>query len=259
MHKADPSKKTVQKYWDEQPCDTPYGMPFSEGSLEFFENMEKNRYEGQAFIHSFAQFTRWHGKKVLEAGCGCGTDLLQFARAGAEVYATDLSWHSIGLTKKRLSLYGLQAEVIQGDNENLPFSSNQFDLVYCWGVLHHTPLPRTALEEIYRVLKPGGFIKAMVYHRISMLGLESYLKQGLFKGRPFISLAEAISEGQENPGTKAFTIKEIRNLFSPFSNLKIQPILLHEVSLLKGLSVSWLMKFYPAKLASWIAVEGQKS
>ena len=112
------SKRQVQKYWDEQPCDTPAGKPFLEGSFEFFENIEENRYRDQAFIHSFVQFTRWHGKRVLEVGCGCGTDLLQFARAGAEVYGIDLSQNSVELTKRRLSLYRLQAKVAQGDAEN---------------------------------------------------------------------------------------------------------------------------------------------
>lgn len=127
------AKRQVQEYWDQEPCDTWYGRPFPEGSLEFFEQMEENRYRGQGFIHSFAQFTRWHGRKVLEVGCGCGTDLLQFARAGAQVHGIDLSEHSVELTRKRLRLYGLHAEVAHGDAESLPFPADYFDLVILLG------------------------------------------------------------------------------------------------------------------------------
>jgi len=255
------SKRHVQEHWDGLPCDTHTGKPFSEGSFEFFEKIEQSRYAGQAFIHSFAQFTRWHGKKVLEVGCGCGTDLLQFARAGAEIYGIDLSQQSIELTKKRLSLYGVQAEATQADGENLPFPSEQFDLVYSWGVLHHTPNPPKAVKEIYRVLKPGGFIKAMVYRRYSGMVLRLYLKYRLLRGKPFTSLTEVTSKHLESPGTKAYTLKEVRNLFLPFSTLKVQPILLPwEIERAKDIvRIPWLVNFYPNKLASWIAVEGQKT
>ncbi len=252
-------KRQVQQYWDEQPCDT-QGVLFPEGSLEFFEKIEDERYKGQAFIHSFAQFTRWYGKKVLEIGCGCGTDLLQFARAGAEVYGIDLSKHSVELARKRFNLYGLKAEVNDGDGENLPFHAEQFDLVYSWGVLHHTPNPPKAVMEIYRVLKRGGLIKAMVYRRFSGMGLRLYLQYGLLKGKPFASLSELLSKHQESPGTKAFTIKEVKELFSPFSNLKVQPIVLplYIEALQRIVRLHWLASLYPNILASWIAVEGQK-
>lgn len=252
-------KRQVQQYWNCQPCDT-QGIPFQEGSLEFFDKIEDERYKGQGFIHSFAQFTRWHGKKVLEVGCGCGTDLLQFARAGAEVYGIDLSKHSVELTRKRLNLYGLKADVNEGDGENLPFQTEQFDLVYSWGVLHHSPNPPKAINEIYRVLKKGGVLKAMVYRRFSGMGIRLYLQYGLLKGKPFASLSELLSKHQESPGTKAYTIKEVKRIFSPFSGLKVQPIVLplHKEALKKMVRVQWLANIYPNILASWIVVEGQK-
>jgi 2-polyprenyl-3-methyl-5-hydroxy-6-metoxy-1,4-benzoquinol methylase len=112
------SKELVQEYWDRYPCDSTE-LAFLEGSLKFFEEMEERRYLHQVCIHAFAQFTRWRGKKVLEVGYGCGTDLLQFARAGAEAYGIDLSEHSVELTRKRLELYELQAEVTQDEGEYL--------------------------------------------------------------------------------------------------------------------------------------------
>ena len=254
----EPGKRQVQEYWNEEPCNTREGKPFPEGSLEFFERIEDSRYEDQSFIHSFVQFTRWRGKKVLEVGCGCGTDFIQFARAQARAYGIDMSQHSVELTKKRLHLYGLEAEVVVGDSENLPFLVEQFDLVYSWGVLHHTPDISRAIKEIYRVLKPGGYLKAMVYRRFSTMGWAVYLKYGFLKGKPFISLSKAMSEFLESPGTQAFSTKEVKNLFSLFSNLKFQPLLIPEAMGLKGTPFLPLLRFYPSGLASWIAIEGQK-
>jgi len=252
-------KNQVEKFWDGQPADST-GIVFPEGSLQFFEAMEERRYQDEAFIHSLAQFTRWRGKKVLEVGCGCGTDLLQFARAGAEVYGIDLSQHSVELTRKHLELYGLQAEINQGDGEDLPFPSDYFDLVYSWGVVHHLPNPAKAIDEIYRVLKPGGYIKAMVYNRNSPVWLKMWLQYALLKGRVFTSLSRVISEHMESPGTKAFTMKEMKCLFHQFRELKFQPFPRPEIGFLrKYRALSWLVDLYPHKFASWMIVEGRKS
>ncbi len=251
--------KLVQQYWDEHPCDSE-GIAFPEGSLEFFEKMEEERYRGQAFIHAFAQFTRWRGKKVLEVGCGCGIDLIQFARAGAEIYGIDLSHYSVELTRKCLELYGLQAEVKQGDGRHLPFSSDYFDLVYSWGMLHHSPQPSKAVEEIYRVLKPGGYIKAMVYYHNSPAWLPLWLKYALLKGRIFTSLSRVISEHYESPGTRTFTMKQIKDLFRLFSELKFESAPLREIAFLKKYqALSWLVNLYPRKIAAWMAVDGRRA
>lgn len=253
------SKNQVQAYWDEQPAESA-GIGFPAGSLEFFEEMEERRYQGQAFIHSLAQFTRWRGKKVLEVGCGCGTDLLQFARAGAEVHGIDLSQHSVELTRRHLKLYGLKAEATQGDGEDLLFPNNYFDLVYSWGVIHHAPHPSKVVAEIYRVLKPGGCIKAMVYYRYSPVWLRQWLKYALLKGRIFTSLSRVVSEHVESPGTRALTMKQIKALFQPFSQLKFQPAPCCEINILKKhRTISWLTNLYPHKFSAWIAVEGKKA
>ena len=252
------NRKLVEEYWDKQPAEST-GIGFPEGSLEFFEEMEERRYGDKAFIHSLTQFTRWRGNTVLEVGCGCGTDLLQFARAGAEIYAIDLSRHSVELTKKRLEVYKLHAEVIYGDGEALPFPSDYFDLVYCWGVLHHTPNPSRMVDEIYRVLKPGHLIKGMVHHHNSPIWLKTWFQYAFLKGRIFTSLSRVISEHQESPGTRAFTMKQIKNLFQPFSNLKFEPIPICEIGFLKKhRALSWLANFYPRCFAAWIAVEAVK-
>lgn len=255
-------EQAVRDYWDKEPCDTIYAKDSPEASLEYFEEIEEGRYKYQSFIFSFAQFTRWHKKKVLEIGCGCGTDLLQFAKAGADVYGIDMSPHSVELTKKRLALYGITGEVKNSNAEDLHWIKDKtFDLVYCWGVIHHSPDPERLVAEIHRVLKTGGTLKAMVYHKFSALGLLVYLRSIRRHRHPLISLKTAVSESMESPGTKAFSFREIKELFKDFSQLKLTPTLIFEHSILRHMKLSPLsplLKYYPDSLASWIALEGVK-
>lgn len=252
-------KEQVRKYRDKEPCGTGKAKG-KEGSLEFFEEIENYRYRVEPFIHSFAQFTRWYGQKVLEVGCGAGTDLLQFARAAAMVCGIDLSPNSVALARHCLELYRLPADIREADAENLPFPDEQFDLVYSWGVLHHTPAPSQAIKEIYRVLKPGGSIRVMIYHRISWDVLKLYLWYGLLRGRPFTSLAQIIAEHQESPGTKTYTVKETRALFSLFSNLEIRPILTYyDFIKVRGVfPPTWLVRLLGDRFGWFMLISGTK-
>jgi ubiquinone/menaquinone biosynthesis C-methylase UbiE len=252
-------KQQVKAYWDNEPCGTG-GIKFSEGSLEYFEEIEQYRYTVEPFIHSFAQFTRWRGKKILEVGCGAGTDFLQFARAGADANAIDLSTHSVNLTKTRLALYGVKAQVQEADAEHLPFPDNYFDLVYSWGVLHHTPDTAGAMKEVYRVLKPGGQIRIMLYNRHSWIGLKMYLHHGLLKCKPFKSLQKIIAAYEESQGTKAYTNKEIKELFPSFQDLKIQSILTY-YDYLKSKGVfppTWLVRLLGDGRGWFTTISGKK-
>jgi ubiquinone/menaquinone biosynthesis C-methylase UbiE len=217
-------KAEVRKYWQNKPCNADYSTK-PEGSLEWSEEIEEDRYANEPFIHAFAQFTRWRGKRVLEVGCGTGTDCLQFARAGADIYAIDLTERGVEITRKRLALIGVSANVRVGDAEALPFDDNMFDLVYSWGVLHHTPNTKKAIAEVYRVLKPGGRIVIMLYHRRSIVTYRLYFHYGLRAGRPFRTLADLLANHMESAGTKAYTLRELRRLFGQFKSQTVQPIL----------------------------------
>src|SRR5262249_42609797 len=152
--------------------------------LAYFEEIEQSRYAREPFVHSFAQFSRWTGRRVLEIGCGAGTDSLQFARAGAKLRAVDLTRTGAELTRERLNLYGFEGDVSVAAAECLPFANDSFDLVYSWGVLHHTPRTETAVEEVWRVLVPDGRFVIMLYHLWSVVVLRLYLRYGLRAGRP---------------------------------------------------------------------------
>ncbi len=217
-------KDAVREYWDAQPCGT-RGTRTEVGSAAFFDEVERVRYRLESFILRLVEFPRWQGKKVLEVGCGLGTDTLQFLRAGAQVTALDLSARSVALAAARARQVGQTALFLNADAERLPFGNDVFDLVYSWGVLHHTPDTLGAIEEVRRVLRPGGTALVMLYHRRSLLAFLVWLRYGLFRGRPLRSVSTLLARHMESPGTKAYRAREVRQMFRRFSRARVQPIL----------------------------------
>src|SRR6266699_3450587 len=112
-----------------------------------------------------ADFRSARGLKVLEIGCGLGTDGAQFAEAGADYTGVDLTEAAVELARRRFELFSLPGKFQTADAENLAFADDSFDLVYSHGVLHHTPETEKAIQEIHRVLRPGGRAVVMLYHR----------------------------------------------------------------------------------------------
>lgn len=217
-------KQEVYSYWNRASCGTEYTQQ-QKFSRAYFEEIEAFRYRIEPEIFSFAQFTRYHGKQVLEVGVGAGTDFLQWVRAGARAHGVDLTHEAIANITHRLALYGLQAEDLRvADAEQLPHADNSFDLVYSWGVIHHSPDPIKCLDEIIRVTKPGGTIKLMMYNRHSLFALYRWLLAGLFKGKPFRTLTDVLFHDQESVGTKAYTRKEIQKI------LRSRPVVIQQLS-----------------------------
>ena len=209
-------KEEVKQYWNQASCGTEF-IEKPKFSREYFEAIEDYRYMREPEIFSFAQFTRFHGQKVLEVGVGAGSDFMQWVRAGACAYGIDLTDESIKNVQERLALYNLQANDLQvADAEHLPYPDNFFDVVYSWGVIHHSPDTRQCLSEIVRVTKPGGVIKVMIYNRRSLFAFYRYLAQGVMKGQPFKSFKSILFRHQESPGTKAYTFAEAKQLFTQF-------------------------------------------
>lgn len=216
-------KERVRDFWNEQSCDTQTAQS-EKFSREYFEEIESFRYFDQPFIHSFAQFTRYRGKKVLEVGVGAGTDFIQWLRAGAEASGVDLTHEALQNLRHRIEVYGLAApeRIEAADAESLPFASNTFDLGYSFGVLHHTPDTVRALGELVRVVKPGGEIKVMLYNRHSVWAFNQWIKHALLKGRPWKGLGWVLWHFNESIGTKAYTRAELKRILLPMGLGRIQ-------------------------------------
>lgn len=215
------SKERVEAYWNAGSCgsDTAEAEKFSR---PYFEQIEDYRYRHESQIHAFAQFTRHHGQKVLEVGVGAATDFLQWVRAGARAHGIDLTEEAVEHARRRLAVYGLEAEEVRvADAENLPFPDDTFDLVYSWGVIHHSPDPMRALREIVRCTRPGGEVKVMVYNRRSLYAFYQWLRFGPLRGRPFRSVADVLYQHVESYGTQAYTLSEIQ---AEVAKLPVRPL-----------------------------------
>jgi len=160
----------VSEYWNARPCNIRHS-PKPVGTREYYDEVEARKYMVEPHIPGFAGFERWRGKKVLEIGCGIGTDTISFARAGAQVTAVDLTEKSLEVARQRAKVFGLEDRVrfYQANAEKLSeyVPVDQYDLVYSFGVIHHTPHPERVLEEIRKFTRPGSTVKIMVYNRWS--------------------------------------------------------------------------------------------
>jgi ubiquinone/menaquinone biosynthesis C-methylase UbiE len=254
-------KTNVRDFWERSPCGATDANKSQEGTLAFFEEVEKQRYSGDDFMPEVVGFDQWKGKKVLEVGCGLGTDLLQFARGGAEVYAVDLTEKAAALARKRLGLYGFEGSVSISDSESLPFPADSFDLVYSWGVIHHTPNTEAAAREIMRVCKPGGQVLVMLYHRRSVLAFQAWLFYGFLRGRPFQSATRIIAERVESPGTKVYTPKEARSLFIGLESIQIRRIVTrYDLRIGRRTFLpSWVRRIVPSCFGWFMVVGGAKA
>jgi SAM-dependent methyltransferase len=211
------AKQAVRDFWDAQAC----GEVYAEGTdlRERLEAQASVRYGLEPFIFRFARFAEAAGRSVLEIGVGMGADHLEWARSRPALLAgIDLTPRAIRLTRSRLELEGATTSLHVADAERLPFADDSFDIVYSWGVLHHSPDTAAAVAEVYRVLKPGGRAAVMIYHRDSILGRLLWLRYGMLRG---VSIDETYARHLESPGTKAYSRAAAEQLFARFSRTEI--------------------------------------
>ena len=147
-------KQQVHDFWNEASCGE--ALYLSGTDRVGFEAQSRRRYELEPFILDFARSEEFNGKKVLEIGVGLGADHQKFAEAGADLYGIDLTDRAVAHTRNRLACFDLCSTLDVGDAEQLAFADESFDLVYSWGVLHHSPGTPKAIAEVWRVLKWGG-------------------------------------------------------------------------------------------------------
>ena len=257
-------KERVRAFWQANPCGTKFADA-QPGTRRFFELVEEHRYRTEWHIPQAANFAGSRGLKVLEIGCGLGTDGAQFSKAGAEYTGVDLTEAAIELARRRFELFDLPGSFRTADAERLDFPDESFDLVYSHGVLHHTPDTAAAISEIHRVLKPAGRAVVMLYHRdsynyrinISLLrraGARLLKSEGglkfvhLITGEPISSLREHSkmmraqeesylkpdeflnrnTDGAGNPLARVYSREEARKLFSNFADVKLQTYYLNK-------------------------------
>ena len=218
-------KEDVRTFWERASCgETLY---LTEISIEGFRRQMEIRYKLEPYIIDFASFDAWTAKKVLEIGVGLGADHQRFAEGGADLYGIDLTDRAVKFAKERLDLFGLRSHIEVGDAEDLGFADSTFDLVYSWGVIHHSPNTKQAADEIMRVLRPGGQFKVMLYHKFSFVGYMLWIRYALLRLKPSMSLSKIYSNYLESPGTKAYTTSDAMMLFDSASRISCRTVLTH--------------------------------
>lgn len=248
----------VRNYWEKEPCGThDYVVDtLPRGSLAWYKKIEDYRYEIEPFIHSVAQFTRHKGKTVLEIGVGAGSDHLQWARAGCDCYGVDLTDAAVETTRQHLAHYGLSSNLQRIDAESLPFEDATFDIVYSWGVVHHSENPTRIMREIYRVLKPGGKFLGMMYGRRSPTVLKAWIKHALLKFRPWRSFRYVVWNHIESIGTKAYTEAELKRLFANFASIQTTPLITaYDTARLP----TWVANLIPNKYGWFIGIQASRN
>jgi ubiquinone/menaquinone biosynthesis C-methylase UbiE len=223
--------------------------------LEYFDEVEARKYLVEPHIPAFADFAKWQGKRVLEIGCGIGTDTINFARAGAIVTAIDYSEKSLEIARQRAKVYGLNIEFYHADAEELSqiVPVRQYDLIYSFGVIHHTPRPNRAIAEIRKYMGPSSELRIMVYHRHSW----KVFWIGLVCGRgAFWKLGELVachSEAQTGcPVTYTYTRKTVADLLEGMevTDTKVEHIFPYRIADYKEYRYRkvWYFRYMPAAI-----------
>lgn len=279
-------KGAVRDWWNGRPC----GIAVSRepiGSRTFFDDVTRHRYLQEPHIPEVARFGDWAGQHVLEIGCGLGTDLTQFARAGARCVGIDLTPRAVELCERHFAVHRLSGRFSVGDAENLAFGDQTFDLVYSHGVLHHTPDTERAIDEVHRVLKPGGTAIVMLYHRHSFnywvnirvvrrLGLSAMrtvagrrlVRALVGSARPEVAEYERIArdgavqgvqqllnqntDGPGNPLSRVFSRREARHAFRRFSVVRLETHWLVKKNLpVLGRLVPPVIDYWAGRFVGW--------
>lgn len=200
----------IREYWnrrihDLEMTDEPVG------SLAFFDALDEYRFDKLRYLPSVVDFQGYRRRRILEVGCGIGTDLVRFARGGACVTGIDLAARSIELARRNVALHGLRARgLCVADGEALPFEDGHFDVVYAHGVIQYAANPARLVAEAHRVLEPGGEAVFMVYNRYSWLKALSMLMR--------VDLEHA-----DAPFLRTSSLREYRRLLGAFESVRIVP------------------------------------
>jgi ubiquinone/menaquinone biosynthesis C-methylase UbiE len=208
----------VYEYWNSRPCNIRHSSK-PQNSVEFFDEVQAKKYRSEDHKLDFLALGKWLGKNVLELGCGLGSDAIMFAKAGANVTCVDLTDNSLKLCKKNFEVHGLSGEFFLGNIEELDtfLPDKKYDLIYSFGVIHHTPNPKKVFEKAHKYLKEDGELRCMLYSRFSYKLFWLMNTMDNWKLNNTDELIQNYSEAQSGcPVTYTYTFDEIEDLVGPW-------------------------------------------
>ena len=252
--------KDIERFWDARPCNVRHSTA-KVGSKKYFDEVEWRRYFVEPHIPKFAEFKKWRGKNVLEIGCGIGTDTINFARAGAHVTAIEISKKSLGLAKKRAKVYGLTKKIkfylANAERLSKTVPIKKYDLIYSFGVIHHTPNPKQVITEIKKYMHKKTILKIMIYYRYSWKVLWILFKFG--KGA-FWNVNKLVAKYSEaatgSPVTYIYSKKEAKRLLTglQISEIKVDHIFPYRISdyVKYKYKKVWYFRYLPRDVFEWL-------
>jgi ubiquinone/menaquinone biosynthesis C-methylase UbiE len=247
---TDKDKLEIIRQWNNDPCEAVAAKGLEIGTKAFYERIDRYRYQEYApWMKSVMDYDKFAGKRLLEVGFGMGTDLFQFASHGAIVSGLDLTPKHLEIASQRFELYGIPADLRLGDAEQMPYEDETFDAVYTFGVIHHSPNTDKIVDEIYRILKPGGRAIISVYHKHSLAFLwllsKSVLKLRFLREpwRRTMSRVEYRENSDACPLVKVYSRRDMRRLLKAFRAVEFDANLLssRKLTTLRGVLPSSLI------------------
>ena len=258
MKGTTPPLASVRAYWQANPV-AASAVPFPLGSPEYFSYYDHLRElnEPKEFSARLHEYSAFANRAVLDIGSGNGYVLSRYAAAGASTYGVDLTETAVDLCRRRFALMGLPGRFMVGNAETLPFDDKTFDCVCSMGVLHHTPDTAKAVSEVFRVLRPGGRVILMFYHRNSLQYRVKFPMRRWLKGK---SIQQSINEvdGIGNPKGDVYSKRELAALLSRFRDLELFAGVLpwHAVGPARGLVPGPLRTFLERRLGWFLYAKG---
>jgi ubiquinone/menaquinone biosynthesis C-methylase UbiE len=257
----------AQKQWNARACGE---LPGDKQSVGYFDAVARDRYAQQPWMHDYFRFERFAGQHVLEIGIGQGTDMMQFAQAGAICHGVDITENHLKLTARNATLRGIEVDLREADATRLPFEDNSMDCVYSFGVLHHIPEISQVMREIHRVLKPGGKVMIALYHKWSAFHLFCILLgHGLLYGwlftKGYAGVLATIEKGADGvhvkPYVRLFSKTEVRELMGAFQQEDLSVHQLHGTHFgmaFLGRVLNGRLRWIEPRMGWYVAYQGVK-
>lgn len=254
------SNAQVRDFWEENPV-AAASIPVPPGDPDYFRYFDalRERFDCEPYWLSnvIHDYDHGQGKRVLDVGCGNGYVLAQYARHGAHVHGIDLTEAALRLSRQRFELAGLDGDFQLTDGESIPHADASFDIVCAMGVLHHVADPRPMVAEMLRVLKPGGQVIMMLYHRYSWRNLVIIpllaLLHPKYRGRSLQGVRNA-TDGLDCPLAKVYSRRQARELLHDFEGHRFQVNQLAWRDLFARSPLTrWLERVHPDLTSSFLA------